>query len=164
MMCVYLGIVLYMYISLCMVLLWIALVLRIPYFNFKTFLVIEEPEIEEEHLKLLDEKKRAEAAGHFGYGSTESLVDSYSRQAYHQQQQPHHGYGPVYQQYRDDHFVDNHHQQQQQPQHYLQQQQHYQQSSLGPQQPQHGQGPSGQCLGDRRHPSPPTCSTSRDYR
>lgn len=28
-----------------MIMLWIALVLRIPYFNFKTFLVIEEPEL-----------------------------------------------------------------------------------------------------------------------
>lgn len=34
--------------------LWIALVLRIPHFNFKTFLVIEEPEISEE--KIPDER------------------------------------------------------------------------------------------------------------
>lgn len=39
-----------MYIGLCMIMLWIALVLRIPYFNFKTFLVIEEPEIYQEQL------------------------------------------------------------------------------------------------------------------
>lgn len=47
----HIAIVLYMYVGLCMIMLWIALVLRIPYFNFKTFLVIEEPEISEEHLK-----------------------------------------------------------------------------------------------------------------
>ncbi|KAH9398840.1 Potassium channel sub K member 1 [Tyrophagus putrescentiae] len=45
-----LGTVLYMYFGLCMIMLWIALVLRIPYFNFKTFLVIEEPEISEEKI------------------------------------------------------------------------------------------------------------------
>lgn len=39
-----------MYIGLCMMMLWIALVLRIPYFNFKTFLVIEEPELLEKKL------------------------------------------------------------------------------------------------------------------
>lgn len=39
-----------MYIGLCMMMLWIALVLRIPYFNFKTFLVIEEPELLERKL------------------------------------------------------------------------------------------------------------------
>ena len=39
-----------------MIMLWIALVLRIPYFNFKTFLVIEEPEIAEE--KIHDERTR----------------------------------------------------------------------------------------------------------
>lgn len=43
-----------MYFGLCMIMLWIALVLRIPYFNFKTFLVIEEPEIAEQ--KLSDEE------------------------------------------------------------------------------------------------------------
>ena len=45
-----------MYFGLCMIMLWIALVLRIPYFNFKTFLVIEEPEIAEE--KISDERTR----------------------------------------------------------------------------------------------------------
>lgn len=45
-----------MYFGLCMIMLWIALVLRIPYFNFKTFLVIEEPEIAEE--KISNERTR----------------------------------------------------------------------------------------------------------
>lgn len=158
-----LGIVLYMYISLCMVLLWIALVLRIPYFNFKTFLVIEEPEIEEEHLKLLDEKKRAAAenaigAGHYGYGSTESLIDSYNRQSYHQQQN---AYDPVYQPYHAHSLLE--HQQQQQ-------QQNYQSQTLElPQQPQASPGPSQSCLEvskDLRQsppPAPSCCNTSRDY-
>ncbi|KAF7495051.1 Potassium channel subfamily K member 1 [Sarcoptes scabiei] len=44
------SIVIYMYTGLCLMMLWIALVLRIPYFNFKTFLVIEEPELLEKKL------------------------------------------------------------------------------------------------------------------
>ena len=50
------SIVVYMYFGLCLMMLWIALVLRIPYFNFKTFLVIEEPELLER--KLINEQIR----------------------------------------------------------------------------------------------------------
>ncbi|XP_075679337.1 uncharacterized protein LOC113798318 isoform X2 [Dermatophagoides pteronyssinus] len=50
------SIVIYMYFGLCLMMLWIALVLRIPYFNFKTFLVIEEPELLER--KLINEQLR----------------------------------------------------------------------------------------------------------
>jgi len=59
------GVIFYLYGGLSMIMLWIALILRIPQLNFKTFLITEKQE-SDEHSQIIDYNKEIK---HNNYGT-----------------------------------------------------------------------------------------------